>query len=437
MPSVLRMLNSNVSAYRLMLYAIKESQIVGVRSMQIWWNASVMNCLEEENSGHGSKTKSTVDCAQGRSSALGTVVVTVVAFVRSFASRVLELALTLVFTLDGLLLAHGVVVVAGHVLGRLEVEGALDGVKLGGFDTTGLLVTCQVYKARNLRGEVAAHVPTTTDALKASKALNFAELGVVGDLQVVGDFGQHGEGNVGEVVVGNDGEGLTDRRQVGRSEHLETVVVETERAVQGLQRRDRDGATETEGEVTSPDEVRKFDLDVLVVVGQGERLGDVAQLHLDGVNVAVVGNEDGLDLLDVDTLERTESRVLDIDLLGGVDLSVKANVLEVGQGTPLDGVDVLELGEAEGVEIRQALEAHLSVQLLQVASAELLHLAVVGCDQVTNDLLDTADGDVVGRAGRDGDVTREGGAAGEPGGVAGVLDGGGRGDAARRGWRSC
>ena len=286
-----------------------------------------------------------------------------------------------------------------------------------------------------LLAEVTAHVKSTADALELRKAVNLNELGVVGNLDVTTDLGKERERDVVELLVGNNSNGLTNAGQVGGREGLETVVVETKRSVEGFEGGDGDGTAETEGQVASPDEVGKLDLDGLVVIGKGQRGGDVTKLHGDGVNVAVVGNEDLVSLLNVDTLERAESSVLDIDLVGLGDLGGEADLLEVGERLPLDRVNGLELGEVQGVEGGEALEVHGSVESLEVAGANLLHVGVVMGDQVTGDLLDAIDGNVLGGAGSNGNVTREGRAASQGSGIAGILDGGGCGNAAG-GWRS-
>lgn len=281
-----------------------------------------------------------------------------------------------------------------------------------------------------LLAEVAAHVESTANALELRETVNLDELGVVGNLNVAVDLGKEREGNVVELLVGDNSNSLTNAGQVGGREGLETVVVQTKRSVEGLEGGNGDGTAETESQVASPDEVGKLDLDGLVVVGKGQRSGDVAKLHGDGVNVAVVGNEDLVSLLNVDALERAESSVLDVDLVGLGDLRGEANLLEVGERLPLDRVDGLELGEVQGVEGGKALEVHGSVKSLEVAGADLLYVRVVIGDQVAGDLLDAIDGDVLGGAGSNGDATREGRAAGQGSGIAGILDGGGCGNAA-------
>ena len=260
----------------------------------------------------------------------------------------------------------------------------------------------------HIPGEVTGHVESSTNALKLGKTVDLNKLRVVGDLQVVGDLGEEREGDVVELLVGNNGDGLTDGGQVGGREGIEAVVVETERTVEGLEGRNGDGTAEAESQVASPDQVGELNLDGLVVVGKSQGGGDVAELHGDLVNVTVVGDEDLISLLNVDTLERTKSRVLDVDLVGLGDLGREANLLEVGERLPLDLVDGLELGEVQGVEGGEAVEVHGSVERLEVAGADLLHVGVVLGGQVTGDLLDTVDSNVIGGTGRNGDVAREG-----------------------------
>lgn len=90
------------------------------------------------------------------------------------------------------------------------------------------------YEA-NLLSEVTAHVESSTDALEDRETIDLDELGVVGNLKVAGDLGELGERDVGQVLVGDKGNSLADGSKVGSREGLETVVVETERAVQALE----------------------------------------------------------------------------------------------------------------------------------------------------------------------------------------------------------
>jgi hypothetical protein len=227
-------------------------------------------------------------------------------------------------------------------------------------------------------------------------------------LKVARDLSELRERDVGQVLVGDQGNSLADSGKVGSSERLESVVVETERAVHAFERGDRNGSAESEGQVASPDEVGQVDLEGLVVLGDDHGFRDVAELHGDIINVTVVRDENSVDLLNVDTLERAKSGVLDVDRVGLSDLASEANLLQSRQGVPLDGVDALELGEVDSVETGQVVEYHLAVELFQVVGADLPQVGGSVGDQVTLDLLDTGNGDVIGGAGRDGDVTGEG-----------------------------
>jgi hypothetical protein len=99
-------------------------------------NASVQNRLEKEDSGHSSKTKSTVDGAQAGGSTSLVITVALASRLASSDRRVDELALAEVLALDELLVLEGLVERAGlgDVASGLEVEGTLDAVKLRGID---------------------------------------------------------------------------------------------------------------------------------------------------------------------------------------------------------------------------------------------------------------------------------------------------------------
>jgi hypothetical protein len=282
----------------------------------------------------------------------------------------------------------------------------------------------------SLLGHVTADIKSTTDALKQGVTVDGHQVGVVGDLQVVVDLGQKREGQVVELLVADNGKGLADLSQVGSRESLKAIVVETERTVELHQGGHGDGAAESERQVGGPDQVGQRNLDSLVVVGEVERVGNIAELHGNIVDVLVVGNLQRLGLDDVDTGQGADRRVLNIDLLGGLDRGSEADALQVGQGVPLDGVDFLELGEVDAVEAGQAVQVHLTVELLEVGSTNALDVRVRWGDEVTVEDLEAAERDVVSGAGRDGDAAGEGRARGHGGRVTSVLDRHGRGGAA-------
>jgi hypothetical protein len=105
--------------------------------MQLRGNASVMYRLDEENSSHGSETKGTVHRTQSRGSTL-LVAAGLLLGLGALGAGVLKLTLAVESALDKFLLLEVLVEGArvGDVIRRLDVEGTLDGVKLGCRDPT-------------------------------------------------------------------------------------------------------------------------------------------------------------------------------------------------------------------------------------------------------------------------------------------------------------
>ena len=122
----------------LMLYAIKkiQSDLWGV-VYAITVNAGVVIFLKEVNSGHGGKAKSTVDRAKRRGGAGLVTRAALLGAVVTLLAGVDESALAgVVLALNELLLVEVLVEIASVVelTRRLEVEGTLDAVELGGLD---------------------------------------------------------------------------------------------------------------------------------------------------------------------------------------------------------------------------------------------------------------------------------------------------------------
>jgi hypothetical protein len=288
----------------------------------------------------------------------------------------------------------------------------------------GLATSTNRQTGRDLLGHVTADIECTADGLEQRQTVHRHEGGVVGQAQIVVDLSDERQGQVAELLVSDDGKGLADLSQVGGGEGLERVLVETQGAVELLKRRQRDGPAGAEGQVGGPDQVGQLDDNSLVVVGEIERGGNIAKLHLDLGDVAVVGDLERLGLLDVDAGERLEPGVLDVDGIGLLDLCGKAYVAQVGQGVPSDGLHLLELGEVDAVEALEGVQRQVAGDGLHVAGTDLLNVGVVLGDQIAVQHLDAAEGDVFCRARGDGNGAGEGRARGQGSRVALVLDGG-------------
>jgi len=147
-----------------------------------------VNILEEQDGGHSSKSKSTVDC--GKAGSCVGLAATLAGRVVALLAGVDDFALAEEGTLDGLVVVERRVEVAGggDVVGGLEVEGTFDVADAGSF---------------NVR-HVAAHIKSTANLLKQRETINLHQSTVVGNDKVVLDGGQHGEREVIQFVVGND-----------------------------------------------------------------------------------------------------------------------------------------------------------------------------------------------------------------------------------------
>ena len=263
----------------------------------------------------------------------------------------------------------------------------------------------------NLRLDgVAVHVKSTANGLEDGETGDISKLGVVLDRETTSDDGKLGERDVGGLVVADNGEGATDVGEVRCLDALEGVAVETEGAVDGGKRGEADDGSVGNGDAGGPLKVGEDDGDV-ASVGVHVQLGaNVAKLHGDVVKVVVVLDVHGVDHCEVDTVERVQLRVADADAVGLLDHVGEGKALESGESHPLDGVDLVELGEVEGGQDLAVLEVEGAVDSLQAVGGQGSELGDVVGDQVTGDDLNVVEHDVVGGAGGDGNAAREGGA---------------------------
>ena len=281
---------------------------------------------------------------------------------------------------------------------------------------------------------VAVHVKSASDGLEDGETGDISKLGVVLDGETTGDGGKLGERDVGGLLVADNGEGATDVGEVRGLEALEEVAVKTEGAVDGGKRGEADGGGVGNGDTGGPLKVGEDDRDV-ATVGVDVQLGaNVAKLHGDIVKVIVVLDVHGVDHCEVDTVERVQLGVADADAAGLLDHVGEGEALESGESNPLDGVDLVKLGEVEGRQNLAIVQVEGASNLPQAVGGQGSELGDVVGDQVTGDDLDVVKHDVVGGAGGNGDAAGEGGACRDGRGITLVLDGCGCGAAGRLSW---
>ena len=276
----------------------------------------------------------------------------------------------------------------------------------------------------NLLGEVSVVVNSTANGGKLGEA-DAGKLSVVGDLETTTNRLEHRHADGAEVDVADKGERSTDFGEVRGQEGRKLVAVESKRTVQAGKRWERDRGNVTDSHVVRPVQVGKRGRDVVAVGLEGQGCGDVAKLHVDEVEVVVLGNEHGVDDLQVDTSERVELGVLDRDTLGSLNTCGEGKRLKGVEDVPVDGLDIGKAREVEVGENGQTLKAEGVGDGLKGGTRQRSQASNVVGDQGTLNLLNPVEGNVVGGTSSDGNATGESCAAGESGGIASVLNGGG------------
>lgn len=236
--------------------------------------------------------------------------------------------------------------------------------------------------------------------------------------------------------VADESKGAVNQGEVRGDHALEAVRVETHRARDVVEGRDRDGWAVTECQVLGGLEVREGSLETIAVARDGQGLGDVRHLHAHGLQQWVVDNGDTGDLLQVDAIERRQEGILDVDSVCLSNAACEAELLEVGQSLEVQVADGGELRPIQGGQNLAVVEREGTANLLDAVRAEGGDVWCIHNRDVTRNCPHTSNVDVVCCASGHGDAAGEGCARGEGRRVALVLDGRGAGDAALCcGWR--
>lgn len=259
---------------------------------------------------------------------------------------------------------------------RLNVDGTRDKVKVGDL---GL-------------GEVTNKGDGTRDLLELGEADNGLEGSVVGDDETTVDLGELGERQVSELAVGDDVD-TTGSRELGHSQAADRVVVDVERRVDRLQLRHRDVANGPQGDVRGPLELGERDRDLTSVVRDLEVVRHRGEVGGDVLDVTVVVDIEAVALGKSDAAKRGETSVGDVHIAGLLDTSVELELAELRKGDPVNGANLGELGEAEGVQGVEDGEVEHIADLGERRGRERGQRADVGGVDATGQLLDTIDGD--------------------------------------------
>lgn len=276
-------------------------------------------------------------------------------------------------------------------------------------------------RSRDLLVELAAEVNGAGNGLKVGE-VDLAKLVVAGNLESTVDLGELGHADVGELVVVVEDQ-VTGLGQVGGAEGLELVTPEAELTGQLLEGGNGDGRDVAEGHVATAGKVGELDLQRLHVSGEVDQTTGVLQVvHVDGLEGKVLGDVEGTDGLQGDTVEVGQTSVGDRDVVGLGDTLVEVEVLQLGKGSPLDGSNLVERAEAEGGESGEAVQLEGVTNGAQARGSQGAQVVGTVDGERAGDFLDTVDVEVTGDVLADLDVTLEGLAAGVLVGIALAFD---------------
>lgn len=263
----------------------------------------------------------------------------------------------------------------------------------------------------NLLVKVTAEVNGTSDLLQIGE-VDGLKLVVASNLESTVDGLQDGHADVVQLGVVVEDK-VTSGGEVGSAEVGEGVTPETELTAESLERGDGDTADVTEGHVGTGAEVGQDNLQGVHVTSEVDQTSGVGELvDVDGLQVGVLGDVEGTDSLEGDTIQAGKTSVGDGDTAGLGNTLGEVKGLQLGESSPGDGANAGEVGQAEGGESGETVQLEGVANGAQGGGAERGDVAAAGAAQSTSDGGDTVEGEVTRGALADLDITLEGGAGG-------------------------
>lgn len=233
---------------------------------------------------------------------------------------------------------------------------------------------------------------------------------------------QHRERDVRQLNVVIEDQRTTDGGQVGCSEVLEKVLVETHGPVHSTERWQFDVAAVAESHVVSPLQVGEGSGKMPAVGLNRKRLADVSQLRLNLSQIKVVVDVERLHGLKVDTIQGSELCVGDQNVGGSRDLGGEGNVLQVWQSVPHDTVHHAEAGKGERGKDGHVCQLEAFVDDRQTIRGKGGQLGRTIGNEIAGDSLDAIELNGIGSRCGDDDVATESCTAGQSRRIAAILD---------------
>lgn len=275
---------------------------------------------------------------------------------------------------------------------------------------------------RSLLSESTIEVDSTTNAFQLREASDNVKGGVVGNVESTSDHREHWEGDVCKLAVADEGQVVTNLSKVSCGDVLESARVEADGAVDGSERRCRELGAVGNAHVLCPDQVGEVDGELPVVAVDVNGIGDIADLHADGHEIAVVVDLHAIGDLKVNPVQRGELSVGDVQRPDLLQTSGEGQGPESGKRNPIDGIALGKKRHAQICERGHGSELESAFNLLEVRGGDASNSRRVG-DEVAVDGRNAVEGDGAGGCVGNFETSLDGRAASERRRVAGVLNG--------------
>lgn len=192
----------------------------------------------------------------------------------------------------------------------------------------------------------------TTNRLKNGEAAERGKLGIVGNLETTANLGELGEGDIGQLRVGDNGKRALNVGQLGELDVRNGGVDVGEGGVDFGNVANVDGASVAESDIVGRGESGEVDRDR---VGSGGNINLVGRGEgkVQGSEVLVVVNVKDLDSGGVQAAEGGERRIRDDKRVNGGDAGGKVDAANLVHGDEIERADAGERGK---VNLREGLE---------------------------------------------------------------------------------
>lgn len=255
--------------------------------------------------------------------------------------------------------------------------------------------------------KVTVNVDGTANGLQLVKVREGLQVLVVNNVQSTANGLQLREVKLLQVIVLGDGKRLTNGLQLLELEALESVLGDGERTVNGGQVSSGKRRNLLENDIVSRLQLVQGNLNLVGVVVDRQGVGNSLQSRVDGLNVTVVVNVKHLQSEDVDTVQRVQTSVGNGDGLSRGDTRSQTGLLQSWQRVKVQSTNGGQLSQVGGSQDSGLGEGQLTRNQLQVWGVKDGSLGTVDL-QVTVELLDTSQVDLVNVRSRDENVTDSG-----------------------------